>query len=1011
MKHLFSENRLIHIFASDLPQNRGLTAAQVQARDRAAVRTVVTTRQNIVDAGRAQDRAAANLNSQGLNVSRSGVTGSRGTALVNQDGSYVSDRAVIKAGGITNVSAEQKRNALRLKAEGELIAAHAKAYNDRLASGNPMYQEDYEYGLNTALSELRAKFGVRDQKNAQFTASRNEKRKDVTAPVMPITRSQRLGLKPFGNRRSAAGIEANATGKKPIIPAVPVPPKATTTTTPTPEPTTETTTTPPSGESRKAAVLDLVNQGNTDPATITDLLNYDEQGNLKGDFTAEEVAGIIQNDPMAKITSEETKVLNPVLDALDKRTSSMADMLDKVTKLLEQKGIRLDDYTDKAELRNEQVKGNIIKQADDTKVVEDALLETSTEQRRRDELEEQRYEDQQYQSAEDRLLQQNIETTQRMQTSLGARYGGFGSGAGLRKIDSARIEGERLHNDLVEARVHASRLHQNKLDDITNDLRTGKMQIILEHDAKVTDAKNTALQVAQSIDDKELAEEDQITNDAIGLLKETFTKMDAISKETGEALSANNRNILNRYDTYKAEVRTQQQDLLNRVNTHLNTYGNTNASGLKGLIKQMTALGMDTSYINPDAPTLAQINKLNKSVTDTAMFDETGKHVDNATGIDLVSILDGAAMGIQATLQDKQRQRGLQLLQTGKTEQYKNHVLRLARESMTSGGQTDIIQKERIITGLDDAISAVSQDQNNNLGVWQALEAKAKSGVNIANDPDYVALVARISIPLATIRKDLFGSALTETEKASAAQFLPDPTTENVLDSLTKMTVLRNSWDSQITDSYDFYLGTDGAYKMLKSGNINPVVDESRITDWNQFYQSGGSSGIQSGSGSTQGARTGSGTLSGASEGALGVFASAHADHEGYARDPNAVTITEGNNPGALKYLPHMGTMFGATKGKNNFAIFPDEASGLAALEMDITSKVTGNSPALQRYLKSKGKTYAQATLQDYTSVYAPTSDGNDPRSYANALARTLSAAGYPVTKDTLLSDIAPLIA
>ncbi len=77
------------------------------------------------------------------------------------------------------------------------------------------------------------------------------------------------------------------------------------------------------------------------------------------------------------------------------------------------------------------------------------------------------------------------------------------------------------------------------------------------------------------------------------------------------------------------------------------------------------------------------------------------------------------------------------------------------------------------------------------------------------------------------------------------------------------------------------------------------------------------------------------------------------------------------NNPGNLKYAGQPGA---TGVDANGFAIFPDYATGLQALDNQITLDA------------SRGQTIAQ-----FTSIYAPASDNNNPTSYAAQIA---SAAG-----------------
>lgn len=65
--------------------------------------------------------------------------------------------------------------------------------------------------------------------------------------------------------------------------------------------------------SRDSAIADLVQQGITDPATVLDMLNYDDKGTLIGDFTAKEVNDTLKgfNDAMKESATEKGFKLTP----------------------------------------------------------------------------------------------------------------------------------------------------------------------------------------------------------------------------------------------------------------------------------------------------------------------------------------------------------------------------------------------------------------------------------------------------------------------------------------------------------------------------------------------------------------------------------------------------------------------------------------------------------------------------------------------------------------------------
>jgi hypothetical protein len=100
---------------------------------------------------------------------------------------------------------------------------------------------------------------------------------------------------------------------------------------------------------------------------------------------------------------------------------------------------------------------------------------------------------------------------------------------------------------------------------------------------------------------------------------------------------------------------------------------------------------------------------------------------------------------------------------------------------------------------------------------------------------------------------------------------------------------------------------------------------------------------------------------------------------EGYY--PGSVSYTN-NNPGNLKYAGQPG----ATLGANGFAVFPNYDAGYQALLNQINLDA------------SRGQTIAQ-----FTSIYAPAADNNNPTSYAQTIA---NAAGLSVN-DPLSEAIA----
>ena len=86
-------------------------------------------------------------------------------------------------------------------------------------------------------------------------------------------------------------------------------------------------------------------------------------------------------------------------------------------------------------------------------------------------------------------------------------------------------------------------------------------------------------------------------------------------------------------------------------------------------------------------------------------------------------------------------------------------------------------------------------------------------------------------------------------------------------------------------------------------------------------------------------------------------------------QDPNRLSKDRGyrnNNPLNLK-----------DRNTGQFRVFNTLEEGYQASEKDLTSKLSGRSPAVNSYLKKQGKTWGEATLKDVIYTWAPPSDNS----------------------------------
>jgi hypothetical protein len=125
------------------------------------------------------------------------------------------------------------------------------------------------------------------------------------------------------------------------------------------------------------------------------------------------------------------------------------------------------------------------------------------------------------------------------------------------------------------------------------------------------------------------------------------------------------------------------------------------------------------------------------------------------------------------------------------------------------------------------------------------------------------------------------------------------------------------------------------------------------------------------------------------------ILMEAHAQIEGFYPDTPAY---RNNNPGNLVYDSRY-NKFGATREpQGRFASFPTLEKGLDA-KFDYIQRVNNNQHS--RYPKG-----TNSTLLEYISIYAPSSDGNNPLKYATNIIGYFKKKGVNIQLSTTIGDI-----
>lgn len=120
----------------------------------------------------------------------------------------------------------------------------------------------------------------------------------------------------------------------------------------------------------------------------------------------------------------------------------------------------------------------------------------------------------------------------------------------------------------------------------------------------------------------------------------------------------------------------------------------------------------------------------------------------------------------------------------------------------------------------------------------------------------------------------------------------------------------------------------------------------------------------------------------------LKIFCRAIQEHEGWFPGSRS---WRNHNPGNLRYV---GQKTATGKDDKNFAIFPDYQTGIEELENMIFRAATGLS-----------RVYSpEMTFYEFFEVYAPASDHNFPKTYAEAVAEKVGVPAKTKIKDLVSS-------
>jgi hypothetical protein len=195
--------------------------------------------------------------------------------------------------------------------------------------------------------------------------------------------------------------------------------------------------------------------------------------------------------------------------------------------------------------------------------------------------------------------------------------------------------------------------------------------------------------------------------------------------------------------------------------------------------------------------------------------------------------------------------------------------------------------------------------------------------------------------------------------------------------------------DSMLYEDIDIYDSGTGAMPKYEMSETENLPDLSGLMNWTPDETVGGATSANDSASAPTNIppiSTGGRTAVAAVNSNVGEITYTAADGTRYTHIGGSLTW-RANNPGALRISDFTRRMGAIGVTLNGFAIFPNAEAGRRA------------NVALLKTDKYQNKTLAQAI-----NIYAPSSDGNNPASYAARLARAIGVSVNTYLRD--MSDI-----
>ena len=416
-----------------------------------------------------------------------------------------------------------------------------------------------------------------------------------------------------------------------------------------------------------------------------------------------------------------------------------------------------------------------------------------------------------------------------------ALFGGFGQDATIRSINESDNAFEdkirEVQTELGYARTDLAVKFTGLYLENKNQLREGLLENFKSMQAQLTSINLQGISNTQA---KNAAEE--------RIIQAGWQANQTLRKESSANQLAQVKEMVKAIYDEKKMKSDAQADALTTV-MDLFTKFPAGSKERQSSIDMYKAAGGKIDF-NAKTQTIEELNEAADGAGNSFLSTNVGKFRDAETGDDLAVAISSVVTGKGIATADERTGRIndlMFLLQGGEDtrEEFNQLLMNTAYLSLDTSARGEVDSKTQVGDGIQkviDKIGSLTPEQLARVDFWAKKTKGIKNAADLPNDPEFIKLVSDITYPMASLRKELFGSALTDSELAFSDVFLANPMGEDLQDSLSKLQSISENMENDITNLYAPRLGSKKLYEKLKEGGVVPTSSPN-VSNWNMSIE------------------------------------------------------------------------------------------------------------------------------------------------------------------------------